>query len=120
MGLPIRGWCNRQHYRFWPCHWGFESSPPSSFYEAKAQVEGQFIYFFFPGKMCLGGGKSGNTVASAFASHLAPVLDLNLAAARPQFDLTGERPLLPAVFFAPQLQAKRGLLLVPPLLRVLF
>jgi hypothetical protein len=27
--LPVRGWCNRQHYRFWPCHWGFESSPPS-------------------------------------------------------------------------------------------
>ncbi len=26
---PIRGWCNRQHNRFWPCHWGFESSPPS-------------------------------------------------------------------------------------------
>ena len=26
----LRGWCNRQHNRFWPCHWGFESSPPSS------------------------------------------------------------------------------------------
>ena len=26
---PIRGWCNRQHDRFWPCYWGFESSPPS-------------------------------------------------------------------------------------------
>ena len=26
---PIRGWCNRQHGRFWPCNWGFESSPPS-------------------------------------------------------------------------------------------
>ena len=26
---PIRGWCNRQHGRFWPCYWGFESSPPS-------------------------------------------------------------------------------------------
>ena len=25
----FRGWCNRQHSRFWPCHWGFESSPPS-------------------------------------------------------------------------------------------
>ena len=25
----LRGWCNRQHSRFWPCHWGFESSPPS-------------------------------------------------------------------------------------------
>jgi hypothetical protein len=25
----LRGWCNRQHNRFWPCHWGFESSPPS-------------------------------------------------------------------------------------------
>ena len=28
---PIRGWCNRQHGRFWPCYWGFESSPPSQF-----------------------------------------------------------------------------------------
>jgi hypothetical protein len=27
---PVRGWCNRQHGRFWPCYWGFESSPPSS------------------------------------------------------------------------------------------
>ena len=27
---PIRGWCNRQHNRFWSCLWGFESSPPSS------------------------------------------------------------------------------------------
>ena len=27
---PNRGWCNRQHDRFWPCYWGFESSPPSS------------------------------------------------------------------------------------------
>ena len=27
--LPVRGWCNRQHDRFWPCNWGFESSPPS-------------------------------------------------------------------------------------------
>ena len=26
----LRGWCNRQHNRFWSCHWGFESSPPSS------------------------------------------------------------------------------------------
>ena len=26
----LRGWCNRQHSRFWPCRWGFESSPPSS------------------------------------------------------------------------------------------
>ena len=26
---PIRGWCNRQHGRFWPCCWRFESSPPS-------------------------------------------------------------------------------------------
>ena len=26
---PIRGWCNRQHNRFWSCLWGFESSPPS-------------------------------------------------------------------------------------------
>lgn len=26
---PIRGWCNRQHSRFWSCLWGFESSPPS-------------------------------------------------------------------------------------------
>ena len=26
---PVRGWCNRQHGRFWPCNWGFESSPPS-------------------------------------------------------------------------------------------
>ena len=26
---PNRGWCNRQHDRFWPCYWGFESSPPS-------------------------------------------------------------------------------------------
>ena len=25
----LRGWCNRQHGRFWPCYWGFESSPPS-------------------------------------------------------------------------------------------
>ena len=25
----LRGWCNRQHSRFWPCRWGFESSPPS-------------------------------------------------------------------------------------------
>ena len=29
MTPPIRGWCNRQHGRFWPCNWGFESSPPS-------------------------------------------------------------------------------------------
>ena len=29
VGPPVRGWCNRQHCRFWPCHWGFESSPPS-------------------------------------------------------------------------------------------
>ena len=28
--VHLRGWCNRQHNRFWPCHWGFESSPPSS------------------------------------------------------------------------------------------
>ena len=27
--MPIRGWCNRQHNRFWSCIWGFESSPPS-------------------------------------------------------------------------------------------
>ena len=26
----LRGWCNRQHSRFWSCLWGFESSPPSS------------------------------------------------------------------------------------------
>src|ERR1019366_4706981 len=32
---PIRGWCNRQHDRFWPCYWGFESSPPSFHREAK-------------------------------------------------------------------------------------
>ena len=25
----LRGWCNRQHSRFWSCRWGFESSPPS-------------------------------------------------------------------------------------------
>ena len=24
----LRGWCNRQHSRFWPCHWGFELLPP--------------------------------------------------------------------------------------------
>ena len=29
VAAPIRGWCNRQHDRFWPCYWGFESSPPS-------------------------------------------------------------------------------------------
>ena len=29
-GAPVRGWCNRQHCRFWPCHSGFESLPPSS------------------------------------------------------------------------------------------
>ncbi len=29
MAAPIRGWCNRQHNRFWSCLWGFESSPPS-------------------------------------------------------------------------------------------
>ena len=28
-GAPIRGWCNRQHDRFWSCNWGFNSSPPS-------------------------------------------------------------------------------------------
>ena len=27
---PIRGWCNRQHDRFWSCNWGFDSSPPSA------------------------------------------------------------------------------------------
>ena len=26
-GSDLRGWCNRQHNRFWSCHWGFESSP---------------------------------------------------------------------------------------------
>ena len=26
----LRGWCNRQHNRFWSCIWGFESSPPSA------------------------------------------------------------------------------------------
>ena len=35
---PIRGWCNRQHGRFWPCYWGFESSPPSQPSKAKALV----------------------------------------------------------------------------------
>ena len=25
----FREWCNRQHDRFWPCYWGFESSLPS-------------------------------------------------------------------------------------------
>ena len=29
-GGTFRGWCNRQHSRFWSCLWGFESSPPSS------------------------------------------------------------------------------------------
>ncbi len=29
IGDALRGWCNRQHDRFWPCYWGFESSPPS-------------------------------------------------------------------------------------------
>lgn len=28
-GRHIRRWCNRQHGRFWPCWWGFESSLPS-------------------------------------------------------------------------------------------
>src|SRR5262249_20751899 len=26
----LRGGCDRQHDRVWPCYWGFESSPPSS------------------------------------------------------------------------------------------
>jgi hypothetical protein len=29
---PVRGWCNRQHDSFWPCYWGFESSPPSQWH----------------------------------------------------------------------------------------
>ena len=29
VATPIRGWCNRQHDRFWSCYWGFNSSPPS-------------------------------------------------------------------------------------------
>ena len=37
---PVRGWCNRQHGRFWPCYWGFESSPPSFLSEVEAQVSG--------------------------------------------------------------------------------
>ena len=28
--IALRGWCNRQHNRFWSCIWGFESSPPSA------------------------------------------------------------------------------------------
>ena len=38
--VHLRGWCNRQHDRFWPCYWGFESSPPSSLLEGEAQVNG--------------------------------------------------------------------------------
>ena len=38
--FALRGWCNRQHSRFWPCRWGFESSPPSVELYAKAQVTG--------------------------------------------------------------------------------
>ena len=30
LAVDLRGWCNRQHNRFWSCLWGFESSPPSS------------------------------------------------------------------------------------------
>ena len=36
---PNRGWCNRQHDRFWPCYWGFESSPPSPTREARAAAD---------------------------------------------------------------------------------
>ncbi len=39
----LRGWCNRQHCRFWPCHWGFESSPPSKLCELKPQVKGLIV-----------------------------------------------------------------------------
>ena len=36
-GATLRGWCNRQHNRFWPCHWGFESSPPSQARQVSAR-----------------------------------------------------------------------------------
>ena len=46
----LRGWCNRQHNRFWPCHWGFESSPPSCNSSKKPQVSGLGLTFGGPSK----------------------------------------------------------------------